>query len=610
MKYKPKNGEKVTFQILFTSDVHGAFRDFNYALNQQTPTAGLSRLAPLMKKDKKGFVGQTFIVDCGDSIQGNGTNIAMKEVLRFQPFPLLHAYDVIGYDMTAIGNHEFNFGIPALYQAFKGYKGDKLCGNVFDEKNNYLEGFKPYSIKTLDCGLKIAFIGMVSPNITIWDKKHMNVGDKSYHASNAAIETRRIIDYLKSNQLADVFILLGHMDEDNELDTLGSGANDIIKENPELAVFLGAHFHMIKGTKEKQLVLNNSVKFVENLNSAASYGKVLITATYVGDHWDVVNKTGDYDSSDVKTDVIVLNPDIHTENDNDVLNATQIAHDFIRNYMQNTIIGHLKGGALVPKASIKGTHEVILQPTPLIEFISSVMLRYTKADIVGVAPSTFDVNCDEGSIKQGDIAKIYVYDNSTLYKLSMTGKQIHQWIEWSYAYFGTTKDGVLDLSNPAVNLKTDLTIPYGTRKVYLYDQFKGINYTVDLTKPVGQRIHIVSMQNGDEFIMDKEYTVATANYRATTNLLNTSKDGIFKPGEKTAELIEMDVASPLNNTNMFDLIYEYIQEQPNMTIYNSVEKNWHFINLNWDTKAREEAIIKINNGSIPYDYRKPIKKHS
>ncbi|NDV58724.1 bifunctional UDP-sugar hydrolase/5'-nucleotidase [Bacteroides sp. 519] len=588
--------KKITFQILFTSDIHGSFRDFNYTTNKEIKT-GFSRIASLMKKDKENFPGTTIICDCGDSIQGNGTGELVKSG-KYKPYPLFAAFESVGYDIVALGNHEFNFGLKEIYSTFEGYKGTKLCGNVYKD-GKLLEGFEPYRIIEIPNGPRVAFIGMVSPNIDVWDKA--NIEEAEIETESAAIETQRVIKTLKENDLADLFVAVQHMDEKTEVNREGSGAKDVVEMNPELAVFLGAHYHTIKGSKEKQHVLCNSVKFAENLNSAMSYGQVLITATEVDGKWQVLNKTGDYDESDVKTDIICS--DENTPNDPGVLEVTEEAHQYIKKYMSETVIGWLPEAPLLPAPEIKGTHEGVLKSNSLIYFVSKVMLHYSKADIVGVPLNHFEANCSERKITAGGISQLYVYDNNTLHTVGMTGAQIIQWMEWSYAFYGTDLQG----GKPAVNLETDLTIPYGTRKVYLHDQFSGINYTVDLTKPVGQRIHVISMKNGEDFCMDKEYIVATTNYRASTNLVENSDDGIFKPGQKTARPLKENIESPKGNSNMLDLIAEYISELKDQAVLNEAENNWEFINLNWNKKWRNLAIELINNGTIEdYNHQIPV----
>ena len=50
---------------------------------------------------------------------------------------------------------------------------------------------------------------------------------------------------------------------------------------------------------------------------------------------------------------------------------------------------------------------------------------------------------------------------------------------------------------------------------YNFDSAAGINYTVDVTKPFGERVAIASMADGSAFDLQKEYNVAMTSYRAS-----------------------------------------------------------------------------------------------
>lgn len=600
---EPKEGDTASFQILFTSDTHGSFTNYNFATGKET-VGGLTKLATLMKKEKADFAGKTFIIDVGDTIQGNGTSFFINNK-DYKLFPNVALFNHIGYDAITVGNHEFNFGVSALYHAFDNFSGKKLCANVTYEDGSYLKGFEPYSIYTLEEGVRIAVIAAVTPNIEVWDRG--NMAKDGLKADNAATQTRKIIDELKEKDLADIFVLAAHMGDANEYDRDGSGALDVAAMNPELAVILGAHYHTIVGTKDKQHTLGNSgVKFVENKNAGASYGKVLIDTIYEDGKWTIKNKSGNYTESGVKTDVIEVTADTPKDAAAEAVIAKATAA--VMSYVNDTVVGTLKGGPLVPDPEIAGTYEGYLQDTALGDLINNAMLYFTKADISATAPLDTNSNHQPGKITIGGVVQIYKYDNNTLYKLKMTGSQILRWMEWSYSYFGSTIDGVTDHTKPAVNLETDLTIPTGAQKDYLQDQFAGIIYEVDLTKPVGERIKVISMADGTPFNTEKEYTVATNDYRASTQLLNNSEKGVFKPGEKTAVLLESDVQTDKGATSMLDIIIEYIGLQPNSVITNSCDNNWKFVNLDWDKDLREKAVRAINEGLIVTDFKTPVTK--
>jgi 2',3'-cyclic-nucleotide 2'-phosphodiesterase/3'-nucleotidase len=114
--------------------------------------------------------------------------------------------------------------------------------------------------------------------------------------------------------------------------------------------------------------------------------------------------------------------------------------------------------------------------------------------------------------------KLYKFENF-LYVINLTGKEIKSYLEFSYNHwyvtmkssedhlikFKVNKDQTLDLRKDG---KAQLENNY-----YNYDSAAGIYYTVDVSKPEGEKITIISMANGTPFDMNKTYKVAMSSFR-------------------------------------------------------------------------------------------------
>jgi 2',3'-cyclic-nucleotide 2'-phosphodiesterase/3'-nucleotidase len=57
--------------------------------------------------------------------------------------------------------------------------------------------------------------------------------------------------------------------------------------------------------------------------------------------------------------------------------------------------------------------------------------------------------------------------------------------------------------------------PEFEERYYNYSSAAGINYTVDVSKPSGERINITTLSNGIPFYSDSTYTVAVNSYRGS-----------------------------------------------------------------------------------------------
>lgn len=592
----------VTFQILFTSDTHGVFDNFNYSTVQEMP-GGLTKAATVINREREAFDGTTLVFDVGDTIQGNGTGYFIGND-EYTPFPNIAAFNAIGYDAVIPGNHEFNFGYDALLKAYGGFSGPKVNANVRDKSGNLLPGFEAYHVFEVD-GLRVALVGLVTPNIDKWDPKTLQSAELIAH--DAAQAAKEAIAEIQAGDIADIIVVGGHMADVNEYDRSGSGAIDVAQANPEIAVFMGAHFHTIVGAKDEQFVLEgSSVKFVENVNNAGSVGKIIITATKENGAWTVKNKDGAYDSSDVKTDVIKVDAEIPV--DDGVEAVARPYHDALYEYVTGTVVGKLEGGPLVPEPEIQGTYEGYLGDTPLSDFLLKVVMDAGggDVDIAGINIPDENANLSPGDITIAGVSSVYKWSDTTmLYKLEMTGAQVKKWMEWCATYFTPTIDDNKDHSKPAFNPETDLTIPTGAIKGYNFDQFAGISYEIDLTKPTGERVNILSMADGSAFDLEKTYIVVSNDYRATTHLTVHSPD-VFPEGDAPAKIISEEIRNEKGHMYMGDFIIDYLAKQPGQTVRNTCDNNWRLINLNWNPEMRELAVRAVNEGLIETDFKTPV----
>ena len=596
--------DSVTFQILFTSDTHGVFDTFNYSTVKEMP-GGVTKLATLIKAEKEAFDGTSLTIDLGDAIQGNGTGYFIGND-EYSSFPNIAAFEAIGYDAVVLGNHEFNFGYEALLTAYKGFSGEKLTANVKDASGNYIEGFKAYHVFEVEGGVRVAVIGLVTPNIDKWDPKTMD--EAGLTAYDAAEITKEVIAEIKAENLADVIVVAGHMADVNEYGRSGSGATDVAQQNPEIAVFMGAHFHTIIGIADEQHVLEGTdIKFVENINNGGSVGKVQITVVKEGDEWVIKSKDGDYDTSGVKTDVIAVGED--TAIDADVDSVMKPFHDTLFEYVTGTIVGELSGGPLVPEGEIVGEYTAYIQDTPMSDFLLNVVLDASgdDVDIAALAIPDEYAGLDAGDISIAGVSSIYKWaDTTMLYKLEMTGTQVKAWMEWAATYFTPLIDEEVNHDAAAFNPETDLTISRGGTRGYNFDIFAGLIYEIDLSKPYGERVNILSMADGSEFDMEKTYICVSNDYRATTQLTTVSPTGVFRDGDKLATIITEEIRNENDNMYMGDFIIDYLAKQPNKTVNNTCDNNWKLVGIDWNEEYRALAVKAINEGLIETDFKKAV----
>ena len=110
-----------------------------------------------------------------------------------------------------------------------------------------------------------------------------------------------------------------------------------------------------------------------------------------------------------------------------------------------------------------------------------------------------------------------------------------------------------------------------------FDSAAGIIYEVDVTKPDGQKVNIIRMQNGEKFDPKKWYMVAMNSYRANGGgELLTKGAGIPKDELKKRVVYESD----------HDLRHYLAQEIERMKkISPRPNNNWRFVPDSWAKPA-------------------------
>ncbi|MDP4224398.1 MAG: bifunctional metallophosphatase/5'-nucleotidase, partial [Bacteroidota bacterium] len=163
------------------------------------------------------------------------------------------------------------------------------------------------------------------------------------------------------------------------------------------------------------------------------------------------------------------------------------------------------------------TRDSYFGSSAFVDMIHRIQLEITKADVSFAAPLSFDVKISSGPVTVGDMFKLYRFENQ-LYTMSLTGREIKDYLEFSYAGWLHTMNGPGDL---LLKLRLDQSgkplITNGEawfkNQPYNFDSAAGIDYTVDISKPEGQRVRIKSFSDGKPFIPEMKYRVAVNSYR-------------------------------------------------------------------------------------------------
>src|SRR5690606_3690089 len=151
-------------------------------------TMGLARTASIIDAIRAEATN-SILVDNGDFLQGNpmGDYIAYERGMKEGDMhPVIKAMNLLGYEASTLGNHEFNYGLDFMMNTIAGADFPVVCANVTkgslaaNGRDDELF-LKPYVIldKTVKDGagnehpIRIGLIGFVPPQIMNWDSKHL-----------------------------------------------------------------------------------------------------------------------------------------------------------------------------------------------------------------------------------------------------------------------------------------------------------------------------------------------------------------------------------------------------------------------------------------------------
>lgn len=537
---------KKTIRIIATSDLHGKMVPWEYALNQENKSGSVSQLATAIKQYRD---SSTIVLDAGDTIQDNSADIFVGDEIH----PMVQAINALNYDVCVTGNHDYNYGMDVTKKMIADLRCKTLVGNVYDENGIRLSD--GYTIIERN-SIRIAVIGMVTPNIARWDAANLS----KCTVTDPLTETKQIINIIKDKY--DVLIGVFHMGMENELNLKNSGVRDICESCPEFDAIISAHEHKIVDGIEI-----NGVTVVQNKEMAQTMCVLDLDFEMCDCGWHLMQKSSKCVS-------------LAGFEEDESLSQLLAPYDLRARSDAMTVVGTLEGDALVPPNEIADIPEALIRNTALIDFINEVQMYYSHARVSAASLSTMDANIMPGKIRKCDMSLMYKYTNA-LYKLHMTGQQLRIYMEWTASFYNTFTSGDLTISfNPEV-------------PTFNYDIFDGVNYEINIKNEAGNRIENLSWPDGSKINDEDEFDIAVTNYRANSQLL---VPGVIYEKDNLPILLEMDIRGDLGGIR--ELIRDYVVNVCNGTVHPVVNDNWKITGWAWDSKLRNVAVKLLAEGAM------------
>jgi len=458
---EPQSQRTVEVQILGLNETHGQLTPLN---RNGRAAGGAATLAAYLQREEAENPKRTLILDSGDFMQGPPISSF------FEGASTVEAFNAIGVDGVAVGNHEFDYGQDALQARIREAEFPFLAVNVRDTATGgQPEGIKPYVIEKLS-GVKVGVIGVANPdtkNVTLpaatAGLEFLAIADSAAAVNDAVAQLRR--------RKVQTIVVVAHQGltapDEGALAELVNGFSR------EVDLVLGGHI-----SSEFNTVING-IPVVQPFGNTRGYADAVLT---------VDRKTKDVVASNVTTDptwVDEITPDA------EVAAIVERYQAQLREAL----------GKVVGEASTSITRSYNAE-SEMGNFVTDAMrTHFGGVDFAFTNAGGLRAEIDAGPITLEEIYTVLPFNN-TLVLMDLTGAQVRRVLE----------EGAYVAGDTPTNRGTV--------------QVSGLRWTRDPTKPFGSRVTSFTLPDGTPIDPAATYRIATNNFMATGgDAFTTLKEG-------------------------------------------------------------------------------------
>lgn len=481
--------------IVFTSDVHSYLFNQKKDENEEMVTLLTYGKVAALRDDLAAAGENVFLVDIGDHVQGNAYG-GMDDGQS-----VVELMGAVGYDASAVGNHEFDYGMFRAMQIFDTADYPYVCCNFYDTKTNEL--VLPSYVVVERNGIKVAFVGITTPEAIskttpkyfqdeagnlIYDFYAGNDGQELYDAVQSAVDAAK--------EEADYVIAIGHM---GSLESEAPYRSvDVIANTRGIDAFLDGHSH--------ELVVGNEVANIDGEK---------ITISQTGSYLNAIGLLRLSDN-DAKVEMVT-----EYENSNPEIDAMTESIVTRVNDELGVNIAVLDNPLYIMDAKDSEKRLVRMQDTNVSDLVTDAIYWFFN--------DLSDLDCDmtisnggglRSDIEAGDFSylsakKIQPFGNQ-ICLVEVTGQVMLDALEWGARKVGVDENGGF-LHVAGVKFTIDTSIECTA---------EGNDDGAFISAPTGEyRVKDVQVYNREtgeyeDLVLDKTYTVGGVDY-----ILRNSGDG-------------------------------------------------------------------------------------
>lgn len=456
------------------------------------------------------------IVSVGDFIQGDSLCTISKGEY------IINIMNLVGYDAVALGNHEFDYKIPRLFELTKMMKTKPICANLKNVKNNK-NLFDSYKIVKYG-NKKIGYIGITTPSTLSKSSPKQFLDENNNYIYSFSEEelfdaVQKNIDKVKRKGV-DYVVILSHLGSEFVLEKWSS--LELIKNTSGIDVVLDGHSHsvieneIVKDKDGNDVVLSSTGTKFENIGklTLSSDGKIKTELIPTKDITLIDEKVFDYISQ--------------IREENFILGEVVIGTSEVK------LITHDENG----KRLIRNTE------TNIGDFCADAFRLVTGSDIGVINGGGIRSGHPDGEITLNSLLSIFPFNN-TVCAAEVSGQDILDFLELSIMSYPNEQGSFYHVSG--IRFTFDSSIPSPV-KLDEHENFVSVEGT--------RRVLDVEILNSsgtyEKLNPEKIYTIASHNYLlldkgSGATMLNDKKI-VLNEGMLDIEMLEIYITEFLHGT--------------------------------------------------------------
>ena len=368
------------FTILHSNDMHGDFFS-EVESGKGKLIGGLALLSGYINKVRKEEKNVLYVIS-GDMVQGSMIDSEYKGISTIE------IMNYLAPDVVALGNHEFDYGLPHLLFLEKMANFPIVSANLYIKKYSK-RLMNPYHIVKMD-GFEILFTGIITEKIMDTLKMDDLIGGL-ITLQDASREIGKITNAYKNDDI-DLTIVLSHIGFDSD-----KALAKMLRPEWGVDMIIGGHSHTIL---DKPTKVNN----------------ILIAQAGVGTNqigrFDIVVDDNTNSIVDYKWKLIPIN--------NKLAKPDKKLTEYINTFKKKV---DSKYGAILCKLAEKLTHPKREVETSLGNLVSDAFAQTAECDVAFVGAGSIRVKEMGPMVTMMDLMQCFPYDDS-ITRYEITGSDL------------------------------------------------------------------------------------------------------------------------------------------------------------------------------------------